>query len=92
MSYNQSLKSEKSYTLYEKFIQFISDVLDRKLRLTRKDNATSKHTTLLVMMFYQSSYLEIFTFITVMKASSLNNLKQIFVNLPKKEYVFSASE
>lgn len=84
--YGQSITSEKSYVLCENSMEIISEKLDRKLRVTR-GNATSKWTTLLIIPDSLPKQLpEIFTYIAVMKAILLNNLKKTyFVYLLKRE-------
>lgn len=84
--YGQSITSEKSYVLCENSMEIISEKLDRKLWVTR-GNATSKWTTLLIIPDSLPKQLpEIFTYIAVMKAILLNNLKKTyFVYLLKRE-------
>lgn len=85
--YDQSITSEKSYVLCENSMEIISEILDRKLWVTTRGNVTSKCTTLLIIPDSLPKQLsEIFTYIAVMKAILLNNLKNTyFVYLLKRE-------
>lgn len=45
----QSITSEKSHVLCGNYMEIISELLNRKLWVTTRGNATSKYTTLLII-------------------------------------------